>query len=185
MGQTPSGERKDPTPDKGPDPGGVGGRVVGRVPGRRTGVFQTDRQREKRSWESRRNAAEKEVPRLERGSRISLISRRLAPLVPGSPSPALSAPGRRTRKQTEPLCRGRGSRILSGDPGGRGACRLRDPRPAPPAAWPGPGPARPGLARSATRAPAAAGGGPRSRGEDDNKALLLGELSPTNLIRAG
>ena len=59
-----------------------------------------------------------------------------------------------------------------------------DPRPAPPAALARPGPARLGSARL-PRAPAAAGGGALSRWEDDNKALLLDELSPTNLIRAG
>lgn len=98
------GREKTPPQTKGPDPGGVGGRVVGAGPRKKgTGVFQTDRQREKRSWESRRNAAEKEVPRLERGiSDFAHFPEAGTSLVPGSPSPALSAPGRRTRNRPSP-----------------------------------------------------------------------------------
>lgn len=100
MGQTPR-ERKDPHPrQRGQTLAGWGG---GSPRKKGTGVFQTDRQREKRSWETRRNAAEKEVPLLELGILdFGHFPEAGTSLVPGSPSPALSAPGRRTSSRPSP-----------------------------------------------------------------------------------
>lgn len=117
--------------------------------------------------------------------------------MPGSPRQPLTCsqrPRQEDEQQTEP------PGLRPGKPhpewetwGGRGRVTPPDPRPPPshPPSLPQLWLARPGSARLGSARP---GHPARLRlqveeldpeGEDDNKALLLDELSPTNLIRAG